>query len=131
MFYVIPEVLSVFLTILNCSNFQIVGRGNDQVAMTSKFETREDFGELFCVFVCIIHFILPVPLKDNLFILNTSHSCDPELWKPAAGNVWRRSRWDRCILHELHVHGEHCGFMVWTGMKRQLLLLRSLKELLW
>lgn len=47
---------------------QIVGRGNDQVAMTSKFETREDFGELFCVFGCIINFILRVQLKHNHFI---------------------------------------------------------------
>lgn len=65
--YVIPEVLYICLCILNCSNFQIVGRGNDQVAMTSKFETREDFGE-FCVFVCIINCIFPVQLKDNLFM---------------------------------------------------------------
>ncbi len=58
----------IHFKLLYFSNVQIVGRGNDQVAMTSKFETREDFGKLFCVFVCIIHFILPVQLKDNLFI---------------------------------------------------------------
>lgn len=34
--------------------FQIVGRGNDQVAMTSKFETREDFGMLFDFVMCVV-----------------------------------------------------------------------------
>ena len=28
-----------------CDTPQIVGRGNDQVALSSKYETREDFGE--------------------------------------------------------------------------------------
>ncbi len=46
--YVIPEVLRMCIfNHFKLFNFQIVGRGNDQVAMTSKFETREDFGELF------------------------------------------------------------------------------------
>lgn len=40
------------MLLLTISLFQIVGRGNDQVAMTSKFETREDFGMLCVNFVC-------------------------------------------------------------------------------
>lgn len=28
---------------------QIIGRGNDQVALSSKFETREDFGSYRCL----------------------------------------------------------------------------------
>lgn len=37
--YFLPEFLNtVFLA------GQIIGRGNDQVALSSKFETREDFG---------------------------------------------------------------------------------------
>lgn len=39
------------LTVSQCGHialtlaFQIIGRGNDQVAISSKFETREDIGE--------------------------------------------------------------------------------------
>lgn len=56
---VFPSIITIlyflisFLDNIIFPNFQIVGRGNDQVAMTSKFETREDFGKLFCDFVYI------------------------------------------------------------------------------
>lgn len=36
---------------LSCS--QIIGRGNDQVTITSKFETREDIGVLPMGVVCL------------------------------------------------------------------------------
>lgn len=35
-----------------CCSLQIIGRGNDQVAISSKFETREDIGMLLMV-VCV------------------------------------------------------------------------------
>lgn len=38
----------MFLPFLFCCS-QIIGRGNDQVALSSKFETREDFGLYKCL----------------------------------------------------------------------------------
>ncbi len=61
-------VYFIHFKLLYFSNVQIVGRGNDQVAMTSKFETREDFGKLFLCFCLYYSFYLPVQLKENLFI---------------------------------------------------------------
>lgn len=42
-----------------CFYLQIVGRGNDQVAMTTKFETRDDM----CRFSKLNHMLSRSPLK--------------------------------------------------------------------
>lgn len=45
---------------------QIIGRGNDQVALSSKFETREDFGSYRCLQHHSLKHSVPKALSHDL-----------------------------------------------------------------
>ncbi|CAM9135350.1 unnamed protein product [Bubo scandiacus] len=82
-----PVTMATFTMTLarTCLCPMIVGRGNDQVAISSKFETREDIAVI------------------------------PQLREPAAGALGRGPRRHRRLLHQLPVHGEHRGLLVRAG----------------
>lgn len=75
--------------------FQIIGRGNDQVAISSKFETREDIGES-----PVWAWLGWVTGGQGLATITHTHTHNQPLWRTQAhcglSPPWVSSLWKLC-----------------------------------